>query len=137
MESSPPSTEKDLLDKLEVRVVVFSLRDNALQALLVRSSQNPAWELAGVPILVNQSLEEAAGQCLGHFIRIGSGRKTRQTQFPAAHPAGRCDRVHPAESKRRRAACPPVSLRPGCGRRSAGAPPFPLIFCKGEKFYFT
>jgi 8-oxo-dGTP diphosphatase len=68
MESSPPSTDKDLLDKLEVRVVVFSLRDNALQALLVHSLQNPAWELPGIPILVNQSLEEAASQCLVHFI---------------------------------------------------------------------
>ena len=70
MASSPPTTGKDLLDKLEVRVVIFSLRDNALQALLARRSHNPAWELPGVSIQVDQSLEEAASQCLGHFIGL-------------------------------------------------------------------
>jgi 8-oxo-dGTP diphosphatase len=70
MASSPPGTGKDLLDKLEVRVVIFSLRDNALQALLARAAQSPAWELPGVPIQVDQSLEEAASQYLGHFIGL-------------------------------------------------------------------
>jgi 8-oxo-dGTP diphosphatase len=68
--SSPPSTDKDLLGKLGVRVVVFSLRDNALQALLDHSSQSHAWELLGVPILGDQSLEEATSQCLRHFIGL-------------------------------------------------------------------
>ncbi len=71
MASSPPGAGKDLLDKLEVRVVIFSLRDNALQALLARSSPCTEWELPGVPIQVDQSLEEAASQCLGHFIGLG------------------------------------------------------------------
>jgi len=70
MVSSPPTTSKDLLDKLEVRVVIFSLRDNSLQALLARSSNNSAWELPGVPIQIDQSLEEAASQCLSHFIGL-------------------------------------------------------------------
>jgi 8-oxo-dGTP diphosphatase len=70
MISSSSTTRKDSLDKLEVRVVIFSLRDNALQALLARSVQNLAWELPGVPIQVDQSLEEAASQCLGRFIGL-------------------------------------------------------------------
>ncbi len=70
MVSFPPEAGKDLLDKLEVRVVIFSLRDNALKALLGRSPQNLEWELPGVPIQVDQSLEEAANQCLGHFIGL-------------------------------------------------------------------
>ena len=70
MVSSSSTTGKDLLDKLEVRVVIFSLRDNALQALLARTALNPAWELPGVPIQVDQSLEEAASQCMGHFIGL-------------------------------------------------------------------
>jgi 8-oxo-dGTP diphosphatase len=70
MISSSSTSGKDLQDKLEVRVVIFSLRDNALQALLARSPHNPAWELPGVPIQVEQSLEEAASQCLGAFIGL-------------------------------------------------------------------
>jgi 8-oxo-dGTP diphosphatase len=70
MESSPLTAGKDLLDKLEVRVVIFSLRENALQALLARSARSPAWELPGVPVQIDQSLEEAASQCLGHFIGL-------------------------------------------------------------------
>lgn len=70
MESSPLTAGKDLLDKLEVRVVIFSLRENALQALLARSGRSPAWELPGVPVQIDQSLEEAASQCLGHFIGL-------------------------------------------------------------------
>jgi len=70
MASSPPGTGSNFLDKLEVRVVIFSLRDNALQALLARGPVGPAWELPGVPIQVDQSLEEAASFCLGHFIGL-------------------------------------------------------------------
>jgi 8-oxo-dGTP diphosphatase len=70
MVSFPPGAGNDLLDKLEVRVVIFSLRDNALKALVARSPQNLEWELPGVPIQVDQSLEEAASQCLGHFIGL-------------------------------------------------------------------
>jgi 8-oxo-dGTP diphosphatase len=70
MAPTPPATGRDSLEKLEVRVVIFSLRDNALQALLARRSQNLDWELPGVPIQVDQSLEEAASQCLGHFIGL-------------------------------------------------------------------
>lgn len=84
MESSPPSTGKDLLDKLEVRVVVFSLRDNGLQALLVRSSQSLAWELPGIPIPVDQSIEEAASQCLGLF--IGQHEAYLEQLYTYGHP---------------------------------------------------
>jgi ADP-ribose pyrophosphatase YjhB (NUDIX family) len=84
MVSSPPSTDKDLLGKLEVRVVVFSRRDNALQALLVHSLQSPAWELPGIPIQVDQSLESVARQCLGNPIEL---QETYLKQlYPYGHP---------------------------------------------------
>ena len=84
MALSPTETGKHLLDKLEVRVVIFSLRDNALQALLVRSAQSPAWELPGVPIQLDQSLEEAASQCLGHL--IGLSEAYLEQLYTYGHP---------------------------------------------------
>ncbi len=72
MDTFPRSDSKRVLDELEVRVVIFSLREYALQALLAYSadSSSSGWELPGQPILVDQSLEEAASQCLGHFIGL-------------------------------------------------------------------
>jgi 8-oxo-dGTP diphosphatase len=63
--------EKPYIHRLEVRVVVFSLRDGQLQALF--ASSKPAlsqieWELPGNCILNHQSLEQSASQCLAHFI---------------------------------------------------------------------
>ena len=84
MSSSPTGPDKDLVDNIEVRVVIFSLGDNALQALLARSAQNPAWELPGVTIQVDQSLEEAASQCLGHF--IGLSEAYLEQLYTYGHP---------------------------------------------------
>ena len=84
MVSSPPASGNELLDKLEVRVVIFSLRENALKALLARSLHDPAWELPGVPIQVDQSLEEAASQCLGHY--IGLAEAYLEQLYTYGHP---------------------------------------------------
>jgi len=67
------SQEKSFIDRLEVRVVVFSLRDDQLQALFCRSEPiitQVAWELPGDCIPIHQSLEESAGQCLAYFIGL-------------------------------------------------------------------
>jgi 8-oxo-dGTP diphosphatase len=65
--------EKPVIDRLEVRVVVFSLRDSQLQALFYCSEPGMAdveWELPGNCVLIHQSLEQSASQCLAHFIGL-------------------------------------------------------------------
>lgn len=57
------------LDALDVRVVVFSLRDERLQVLLSPCGDGGvtagnAWELPGSPIPVAKSLEETATECV-------------------------------------------------------------------------
>ena len=49
-----------------------------------RSPQNLEWELPGEPIQVDQSLEEAASQCLGHF--IGRREAYLEQLYTYGHP---------------------------------------------------
>lgn len=73
MTYTPLSQEKSFIDRLEVRVVVFSLRDDQLQALFCHSEpviSQVAWELPGDCIPIHQSLEQSASQCLAHFIGL-------------------------------------------------------------------
>jgi 8-oxo-dGTP diphosphatase len=50
---------------LEVRVILFSLQSNRLQALAVSpEGGSREWTLPGSPILPNQSLDETAVECL-------------------------------------------------------------------------
>lgn len=49
-----------MIDNLDVRVVVFSLRSEQLQVLLRPGAT--VWELPGCPVLVDQSLDEAASR---------------------------------------------------------------------------
>jgi 8-oxo-dGTP diphosphatase len=51
---------------------------------LAHSSQSNQWELPGVSIRVDQSLEEAASQCLGHF--IGLGEAYLEQLYTYGHP---------------------------------------------------
>jgi 8-oxo-dGTP diphosphatase len=70
---SPTNPEKPFINHLEVRVVVFSLRDGQLHALFSRSrATNPPceWELPGNCILLDQSLEQSASQCLAYYIGL-------------------------------------------------------------------
>jgi 8-oxo-dGTP diphosphatase len=69
-QTQPPNTGP-FLQNLDVRVVVFSLRDERLQVLLVQneparhpSPQIERWELPGSRVLAQQSLEETATSCL-------------------------------------------------------------------------
>jgi len=53
--------------QLEVRVIIFTLRQNRLQVLLVSPGLPPfsdPWELPGSQVLISCSLEETASQCL-------------------------------------------------------------------------
>jgi 8-oxo-dGTP diphosphatase len=73
MTYSSLNQEKSFIDHLEVRVVVFSLRDDQLQALFCRSEpaiSQVAWELPGDCIPIHQSLVQSASQCLAHFIGL-------------------------------------------------------------------
>ena len=58
----------DTLENLEVRLVVFGLRENTLQALFCAESPKPDqaadWELPGSRVPIDQSLEETATNCL-------------------------------------------------------------------------
>lgn len=58
----------ETLENLEVRLVVFGLRENTLQALFcapsARASEASDWELPGSHVPADQSLEETAANCL-------------------------------------------------------------------------
>jgi 8-oxo-dGTP diphosphatase len=65
------SFSASILHPLEVRVVIFSLRQRKLQVLLFPSRRhgNPdQWELPGAPADAASSLETTASQCLAPFI---------------------------------------------------------------------
>jgi len=56
---------------LEVRLVVFCLRNNRLQVMLVPADSQffpGKWELPGIPVSLEQSLEASANQCLSQYI---------------------------------------------------------------------
>lgn len=55
------------LDFLDVRVVVFGLREDRLQVVLANTTLEQLadhWELPGSPVPVNRSLEETATECV-------------------------------------------------------------------------
>jgi 8-oxo-dGTP diphosphatase len=74
LDTQPSSNpEKPFIDRLEVQVVVFSLRDAQLQALFYCSESvmsDVEWELPGNCVLIYQSLEQSASQCLAQFIGL-------------------------------------------------------------------
>ena len=71
--SSSKSTA--VLAHLDVRVVVFSLREDSLQVLLAmeQDEARQEWELPGSPIPGDQSLEETATRCLLHLTGLREG----------------------------------------------------------------
>lgn len=70
-QTNPPiPTETVPLTDVEVRVVVFSLRENRLQVLLIMAKAadgGSSWALPGGAVLAGQSLEETARQYLGPY----------------------------------------------------------------------
>ena len=70
---SSSNLEKPFINRLEVRVVVFSLRDGQLQALFCNSKPSKTqveWELPGNCIFIDESLEQVASKCLANFIGL-------------------------------------------------------------------
>jgi 8-oxo-dGTP diphosphatase len=55
-----PTSSTTILSNLDVRVVVFCLRDERLQVLLVPSRSARVYELPGSPVPMHKSLEETA-----------------------------------------------------------------------------
>jgi len=55
--------------RIEVRVVIFSLRSNRLQTLLVAAAGDKAggWSIPGLPAVPGSSLEKTANRCLAEF----------------------------------------------------------------------
>ena len=81
-ETDQPNTNRAFSSKttgvlahLDVRVVVFSLRDDSLQVLLssAQEAANQPWELPGSPIPSGQSLEETATRCLLNVTGLREG----------------------------------------------------------------
>lgn len=84
-EATPPPAET-YLENLEVRVVVFSLRDDRLQVLL--ASQQP-WELPGSRVPAGQPLEETATESV---LRLTGLREAYLEQLYTYGEADRLDR---------------------------------------------
>ena len=89
---TPPSTDT-ILNNLDVRVVVFSLRDDQLQVLLTPVSAE-VWELPGSLIPASKSLEETATESV---LRITGLREAYLEQLYTYGDANRYDGKHPAE----------------------------------------
>ena len=58
------SADGATIQHLDVRVVVFGLRDDRLQALLLPAEREKRWQLPGSPVPIEQSLEETATRSL-------------------------------------------------------------------------
>ena len=76
------------LDALDVRVVVFSLRDERLQVLLSPCGSAPSgqWELPGSPVPVAKSLEGTATECV---LRLSGLREAYLEQLYTYGDTGR------------------------------------------------
>lgn len=55
------------LSQIEVYVVVFTLRENRLQVLLQSRPSDTVWQLPGLPLPIDLSLEETAARCVTRF----------------------------------------------------------------------
>lgn len=67
MENTPQiASTHHALSQIEVYVVVFTLRDNRLQVLLQSRTSDAAWQLPGLPLPTELSLEETAARCVTH-----------------------------------------------------------------------
>lgn len=62
----PPAPADAMLENVDVRVVVFSLRDERLQVMLspAEGAGGDRWELPGSRVPASQSLEETATECV-------------------------------------------------------------------------
>jgi 8-oxo-dGTP diphosphatase len=118
------------LENVDVRVVVFSLREERLQVLLSAGREDGAgetWELPGSPVPASKSLEETANQSVlrlsglreayleqlytyGEAARCPSGRLVSVVYF-AIIPAGAAS--PPADPDERRSRWFPVEALPG------------------------
>jgi 8-oxo-dGTP diphosphatase len=87
------AAEKDAIDHLDVRVVVFSLRDERLQVLLFPSGSGERWLLPGSPAPVDQSLEETATRCLLHLTGL------REVYLEQLYTYGEVDRSGPGQAR--------------------------------------
>jgi 8-oxo-dGTP diphosphatase len=68
-QSDPASFSCSPQLELEIRVVIFSLREDRLQTLLVFNLNNlNTWEIPGMPVHVGLSLEQIANQCLTSYL---------------------------------------------------------------------
>ena len=86
----PATPAGPYLDALDVRVVVFSLRDERLQVLISPCGSGGAntgtWELPGSPIPTTKSLEETAIECV---LRLSGLREAYLEQLYTYGDAGR------------------------------------------------
>ena len=77
-----------MIENLDVRVVVFSLRDEQLQVLLRPATEPDKWELPGCPLTQDISLDEAAARSIRHFTGL---RDPYLEQLYTYGDAGRLD----------------------------------------------
>ena len=110
------STAAPFLDHLDVRVVVFSLRDDRLQVLLASSHKTGSpkspsflWELPGSPVPANQSLEETAIQCV---LRLTGLREAYLEQLYTYGELRGCPRLRHIHRNSRRAGWSRWSILP-------------------------
>lgn len=64
---SPSASTRNALSQIEVYVVVFTLRENRLQVLLRRQQPAGKWQLPGLPLPAEMSLEETAAQSVTRY----------------------------------------------------------------------
>jgi 8-oxo-dGTP diphosphatase len=84
-----PGGSQPFMENLDVRIVVFSLRDERLQVLLVSCASvqtGSRWELPGSLVPINQSLEETATESV---LRLTGLREVYLEQLYTYGDAGR------------------------------------------------